>query len=179
MKAKITGTLKYLKHDYKDKSVVLETESGEQIKMRLIRFLNILTKFRDSRISDENLGEWCWETKTFPYGRKEYYIYLKNLKSRKKPLSIWLSKDTNKQNRYLSGKKLDVPQFITSDITLTDFSRYTSSCFALVKLTNCSFAGLEGKEVFMELKTLVDATKGHKNFRFVVKGGTHTVLVTK
>lgn len=134
MKSKITGTLKYLNHDYADKAVILETESGEKVKMRLIRFLNILTKFRDSKISDTDLGTWCWERKA---GTKKDYIYLKKLKPSKKAFNIRLS--NNKQVRWDSKNKLIVPEFITADITLTDFSRYNSSCYALVKLTNCSF----------------------------------------
>lgn len=180
MNSQITGTLKYIKHDYKDKAVILETESGEKVKMRLIRFLNILTKFRDSRISDGDLGKWCWETKGGGgYKKKELYIYLKTDKDENSTIDIWFSSDPNKQVRWANKNKLTVPKKITANITLTDFSRYGSSCYACVRLQDCSFTELNGREVFMDLTTLLGAEKGNTKFRFVKKGGAHVVLVSQ
>jgi hypothetical protein len=174
MKSKITGTLKYLKHDYKDKSVVLETESGEQVKMRLIRFLNILTKFRDSRISDIDVGEWCWETKA---GTRREYIYPKKLK-KNDTVDIWFSADSFVQSRWNRKTKITVPRFISADVTLNSFSQCKTT-YAGVILSNCSISELEGKEVFMDLGTFLAAKKGERNFKFIVCGGKNAVLFRK
>lgn len=180
MKEKITGTLKYLKHDYADKAVILETESGEQVKMRLIRFLNILTKFRDSRISDTDVGEWCWETKSFYVGgstkEKRYYIYPRNIVKSSKTVDVWFSKDGITQaRRYGRKTKITVPRLITADVDLTGFSP-GMTCYSYVTLTNCSIFELEGKTVFMDLNTFLAAKKGERNFKFVTCGGKHAVL---